>query len=110
MATKQTPKVIDFDAKRKKSGPTVRAKIKAFGKEWKLIRPNSMLAGRLVDHEGDMQPGYVNDYLLAHIHPNEREEFTTAALQADDLDLEMLMDLMAMMTEAVYDQVPSEPS
>ena len=102
--------VIDFDAKHKATKPKVRAKIKAFGQEWRLVRPNQMIAGRLIAHDGDLNTSYMNDYLLAHIYPDDREKFTVAALSAETLDIEALMELMQMMTEVVYEQVPSEPS
>lgn len=105
-----TTPVVDFDAKRKAKAPKVRAKILAFGKEWKLIRPNQMLAGNLVGHDGELNTTYVNDYLLAHVEPKSREAFKAAALADETLDIEGLMELMQMMTEAVYEQVPSAPS
>jgi hypothetical protein len=111
MPTKpSTTPVVDFDAKHKATKPKVRAKIKAFGKEWRLVRPNQMIAGRLIDHSGDLNTAYLNDYLLAHVYPDDREAFTVAALSAETLDIEALMELMQMMTEVVYEQIPSAPS
>lgn len=103
--------VYDFDATRpKRKTPQVKAKLKAFGEDWRLIRPNQMIAGALIDHDGEINVGYVNDYMVRHIHPDDREKFKAAAIADENLDLEQLMELMDMMTKAVYDEVPSKPS
>lgn len=95
----------------KKRTVKVRATLKEFGREWRLIRPNQIIANRLVaGAEGEMNIAYLSDYFAAHVHPDEREEFLKAAGEDDSLDIEDLMDLMQRMTEAVYGELPSEPS
>lgn len=97
--------------KGKKRPIKVRAHLQEFGETWDLIRPNQIVANQLIGGaEGEINMAYVVDYFKAHVHPDQRDAFMAAAIADDSLAIEDFMDLMNRMTEAVYGQLPSEPS
>lgn len=109
MATAQNPDELPT-VKGKKRNVKTRAHLEEFGRTWRLIRPNQLIASQLIDGAGDINPSYISAYFQAHIHPEERAEFLEAAMGDDSLEIEDFMDLMNRMTEAVYGELPSEPS
>jgi hypothetical protein len=80
----------------------VRAKLKAFGKEWRLVRPNQIIANATFGDGERIDIGELNTYFMGHVHPDERAAFLAAAKDDPSVDMEVLMDLMRQMNEAVY--------
>lgn len=79
--------------------------------DYRLIRPNAIVGAALMSGpSGDMDMSYLNDYLVGHIHPEEREQFKAAIISDDGIDMEVLSDMMEQMNGLVYDDLPSEPS
>lgn len=88
---------------------TVRAKLKAFGKTWRLVRPNAVLSGEMAGAEGGAE--LLNDYFVGHIHPDEREAFFAAVKADPSVDMVYLMELLEQMQEAVYaEEIDAEPT
>lgn len=89
----------------------VRAHLEEFGRTWDLIRPNQLVASKLVEGtKGDVNPEYITRFFAAHVHPDQRDDFIEAAMGDDTLEVEDFMDLMGRMSEAVYGELPSQPS
>lgn len=80
----------------------VRAKLKAFGKTWQLVRPNPLLATAFASSNDNINAEYLDQYFMAHVHPDERGDFLVAARTGEGVDLVYLMELMEQMQEAVY--------
>lgn len=93
----------------------VRATISAFGRDdWRIVRPNQLIANEMAvdvpdsatqkekDAASAAMIGNLNRYFKAHIHPDDRDAFMDAALHAEGVDLEYLMDLVGEMGEAAY--------
>ncbi len=109
MATAQNPDELPTVTGKKRT-VKVRATLTEFGRDWRLIRPNSIIASQLMDAGDNINPVYISKYFAAHVHPDERAEFIEAAENDDSLDLEDLMDLMNRLTEAVYSDMPAPES
>ena len=89
----------------KKRTVKVRATLDEFGRQWRLIRPNQLVANQMIGSGDDMNMAAIGDYFKAHLHPDDREEFMAAALADDTLEIEDFMDLMSRMSEAVFEDV-----
>lgn len=109
MATAQNPDELPTVTGKRRT-VKVRATLTEFGRDWRLIRPNSIIASQLMDAGDNINPVYISKYFAAHVHPDERAEFIEAAESDDSLDLEDLMDLMNRLTEAVYSDMPAPES
>lgn len=83
------------------------AMLHEFGREWRLVRPNAIVANKVfsTDDEGNpsVDPGALTDYFRSHVHPEERDEFIKCAREDATLGLPDLTELMRRMSDAVYE-------
>lgn len=83
----------------------VRATYEAFGRDdWRLIRPNQIIANELMGAgAGSFDLSKLNDYLAAHLHPDDRKPFFDAAMADPSLDIEGLEEMLEDMAGLVFD-------
>lgn len=91
-------------AKAKASKVVVRATYEAFGrKDWRLIRPNQLIANQVMGAGAeDFDISKLNDYLAAHLHPDDVKDFFDAAMADPALDIEALETMLEEMGTAVF--------
>lgn len=71
MATAQNPDELPTVTGKKRT-VKVRATLTEFGRDWRLIRPNSIVASQLMDAGDNINPVYISKYFAAHVHPDDR--------------------------------------
>ena len=94
--------------KAKASKVVVRATYEAFGRDdWRLIRPNQLLANEVMGAGAeDFDITKLNDYLAAHLHPDDVKAFFDAAMDDPTLDIESLEVMLEEMGTAVFSDLP----
>lgn len=73
--------------------------------DWKIIKPNQIIANSaLAASKGGPKADYgaINQFILGCIHPDQRDDFETAALADDTLNMDRLGDLMEDLMEMAY--------
>ena len=96
--------------KSKASNVVVRATYEAFGrKDWRLIRPNQLIANEVMGAGADdFDITKLNDYLAAHLHPDDVKEFFDAAMADPSLDIEALEKMLDEMGAAVFSDLSQD--
>lgn len=95
-------------AKAKATKVVVRATYEAFGrKDWRLIRPNQLIANEIMGGAENFDITKLNDYLAAHLHPDDRKAFFDAAIADPALDIEALESMLEEMGTAVFSDLAS---
>lgn len=89
--------------KAKSGRVVVRATYGAFGRDnWRLIRPNQLIANEVMSGAENFDVAKLNDYLAAHLHPDDRKAFFDAAMADPSLDIEGLESMLEEMGTAVF--------